>query len=185
VKPILGGPNLILAKLAAAMSPRDCDVCAAALEDCCEFLGLSRRNEGILLCGADEDRKMAKVPNYLRYQGHHRSEENCACEVMRVKQNQARGEVRAVCVTNHNQLPLAEPVSFGSSTDELRQFLCSGPHITDTRVGEAPKRVRHALFQDFPSQTEESGAWPEFISNGQERALIATGTMQNSLTSLR
>src|SRR5262249_2459093 len=105
---------------------------------------------------------------------HHRSEENCACEVMRVKQNQARGEVRAVGVTDNNQLSHVEAVSFGVSTNELRQPFRSGSDIIDSRLRETPKRARHAILQDFHSETEQNGAWPEFISNGQERALMAT-----------
>jgi len=70
---------------------------------------------------------------------------------MRMKQNQARGEVRAVGVTDNNQLSHIEPVSFGGSTNELRQPFRSGSDIIDTRLRETPKRVRHALFQDFPS----------------------------------
>jgi len=63
---------------------------------------------------------MAKIPNQIGHQGHHRPEKNCTCEVMGVKQNQACRQVCTVGMADDNQSSRTEPVSFGSGADELR-----------------------------------------------------------------
>jgi hypothetical protein len=68
---------------------------------------------------------------------------------MRMKQNQTRGQVCAIRMPNDNQSSRAEPISFGSGADELRQFFSSGPDITDANLREPPEGWGHAILQNL------------------------------------
>jgi hypothetical protein len=52
-------------------------------------------------------------------------------------------------MADHNQSSHAEPVSFGSRADELRELFSSGPDITDANLREAPEGWRHAILQNL------------------------------------
>jgi len=62
-KPLFRSLDVVLAKLPAALMPRDGNVGAAAFENRREFFCLSPRNGGIQARSADEHRNMAEVTN--------------------------------------------------------------------------------------------------------------------------
>jgi hypothetical protein len=150
-KPISCGLNVILPKFATILMPRDGDIGATTFKDGRQFASLTSRNQRIYGRRADEYEKIAKVPNYLGNQRYGHSEKNRTCKVMRMKQNQTRGEVCTIRMPNDNQSSRAEPISFGSGADELRQLFSSGPDIIDANLRESPEGRRHAILQNLAS----------------------------------
>ncbi len=67
-----------------------------------ELYRLASGDNGISIAGANENGKIAKIPNYVGGKGHHRSEEHGSREIMGMEQNQTGRDVRPVGVTDRD-----------------------------------------------------------------------------------
>jgi hypothetical protein len=160
--------------------PKEHYVGAAAFEYSREFYRLASGDNGISITGANENGKIAKIPNYVGSEGHHRSEEHGSREIMWVEQNQTGCDVRPVGITNGNQFLRAEMVSLRSLFDELYQLLCPVLKVLDIEnsFGDPAKETGHAILQNFAPNPEECSTGPQFVSQGQKVILVASGAVQ-------
>jgi hypothetical protein len=100
--------------------PKEHYVGAAAFEYSREFYRLASGDNGISITGANENGKIAKIPNYVGREGHHRSEEHGSREIMWVEQNQTGCDVRPVGITNGNN---ASQYGFGIVSARIAEMV--------------------------------------------------------------
>ena len=108
-QPLLGCRNVIRAKLMTARMPVNGDLGSRRREDLGKLGGLLGADNLIALGSRQQNRYVFQIWTDLRPEGNHRTEQHGARQQVRMRQQQAGGDIGAVGISDGNQfvaLPL-------------------------------------------------------------------------------
>ena len=180
-QPFLGRDKILRDKAMACLLQTETDRRPSFFQRGGKALGILRRNDWISCACTNQDWFSLQVPSGRRVrQRDHRAKENSAAECLGSQQQDGRGNVGAVGITDRDYFAGIELIAVGGRTDEIRQFICA---LDDVRfikdaLGKAAKEARAAVLGDFAARTQESSIRIQFTTQRNQIGFITAGAVE-------
>src|SRR5579862_9999364 len=122
-KPLPGGGDLVLHQGVRRIFDGERHARPCRPEEGCEFLRVLLRDQRVQISRGDVNRRVGKIGNGLRLEYHHRAEKDRGGKVLGPQQQEARGDVRAVGITDGDDLRRVKSVGARRHFYEVRELV--------------------------------------------------------------
>ena len=121
-----------------------------------------------------------------RHERDHRAKQDRAGQHFGPEEQNCRGNVRAIGITDRGHALRIEFISRRGGDHKISQFVRAADDVffIEDAFSQAPEKSRHAVFEDLAARTEQRRGWIEIAAERNHVVFIAAGSMQEQESAL-